>query len=550
MTRNANTIFNQPRAVWAVAFAAVVAFMGIGLVDPILPSIATALDASPSDVSLMFTSYFAMTGVSMLLSSVVASRIGARRTLLGGLLIVVLFSALAGASNTVAQIVGFRFGWGLGNALFIATALSVMVGAATGGLAGAIVLFEAALGVGIASGPLLGGLLGGVSWRAPFFGTGTLMAIGFIAILVLLRGGPGEEAPRRRASLAEPLRALSDPGLRSMAIVATLYNYGFFTILAYTPFPLHLGVHQLGLIYFGWGLLLAVMAVFAAQRLERRFGLVPVLGTTLMFLAADLLIGGAVVGSQTALIIVVIVSGAFLGVINTVVTEGVMTAAKVDRPIASSSYNFVRFTAAAAAPWIAGKLGEHVSVGAPLYVGGGVVVVSVVALVAQRRHLHAPAATVEERAALPATGSVVVALPPAPASAALLDMTARAARARDTGVLVAHIRETRPALEDAADVETGEQAHLVLAGALAEFERRGIPVAGEVVHITGHHDEAARAIANLASEVDAPTIIVGGPAGHGGDPSAPSVAALLTQHAPCNVFVVREAAPAPLRAAA
>jgi hypothetical protein len=44
----------------------------------------------------------------------------------------------------------------------------VIVGAASGGLASAIVLFEAALGLGIASGPLLGGMLGGISWRGPF----------------------------------------------------------------------------------------------------------------------------------------------------------------------------------------------------------------------------------------------------------------------------------------------------------------------------------------------------------------------------------------------
>ena len=30
----------QPKAVWAVAFACVIAFMGIGLVDPILPVLA------------------------------------------------------------------------------------------------------------------------------------------------------------------------------------------------------------------------------------------------------------------------------------------------------------------------------------------------------------------------------------------------------------------------------------------------------------------------------------------------------------------------------
>jgi len=47
------SLLRQPRAVWAVAFACVVAFMGIGLVDPILPAIASQLDASPSQVELL-----------------------------------------------------------------------------------------------------------------------------------------------------------------------------------------------------------------------------------------------------------------------------------------------------------------------------------------------------------------------------------------------------------------------------------------------------------------------------------------------------------------
>jgi MFS transporter, ACDE family, multidrug resistance protein len=39
--------FRQPKGVWAVAFACVVSFMGIGLVDPILPALASQLKASP-----------------------------------------------------------------------------------------------------------------------------------------------------------------------------------------------------------------------------------------------------------------------------------------------------------------------------------------------------------------------------------------------------------------------------------------------------------------------------------------------------------------------
>ena len=83
------------------------------------------------------------------------------------------------------------------------------------------------------------------------------------------------------------------------------------------------------------------------------------------------------------------ISGAPLGIVNTVLTEGVMASAHVDRPIASSAYSFVRFTGGAVAPWIAGKLGEHVSAGAPMFVGGAMVVLLVVALGASRAHVTA-----------------------------------------------------------------------------------------------------------------------------------------------------------------
>ena len=108
-------------------------------------------------MSLLFTSYMVVTGVAMLITGVVSSRIGAKRTLLGGLVVIIVFSALAGSSSTIGEIVGFRAGWGLGNALFIATALATIVGAASGGVAQAIILYEAALGIGIATGPLVGG---------------------------------------------------------------------------------------------------------------------------------------------------------------------------------------------------------------------------------------------------------------------------------------------------------------------------------------------------------------------------------------------------------
>ena len=172
-------------------------------------------------------------------------------------------------------------------------------------------------------------------------------------------------------SITDPLEALGHGGLRSMAIVAVLYNFGFFTILAYTPFPLGLSTHQLGIVYFGWGLLVALTSVFGAQRLERRFGLVAVLGVALArrrgrpVRRRHLHRFGAGPDRRR------VVSGALLGIVNTVLTEAVMAAAVVERPVASAAYSFVRFTGGAIAPLIAGKLGEHVSAGAPMYLGAG-----------------------------------------------------------------------------------------------------------------------------------------------------------------------------------
>ena len=98
----------QPKTVWSVAFACVIAFMGIGLVDPILKPIADDLSATPSQVALLFTSYNGVMAVAMLITGFVSSRLGAKRTLLLGLAIIVVGAGLAGAQNVIPGIVAFR----------------------------------------------------------------------------------------------------------------------------------------------------------------------------------------------------------------------------------------------------------------------------------------------------------------------------------------------------------------------------------------------------------------------------------------------------------
>lgn len=359
----ATSLLRQPTAVWATAGASVVAFMGIGLVDPILPSIAKGLDASASQVSLLFTSYFLITAVAMLVTGFVSSRIGGKKTLLLGLALVVVFAGLSGTSGSVGELVGFRAGWGLGNALFVSTALAVIVGAAAGGSAAAILLYESALGLGMACGPLLGAVLGNASWRYPFFGTAALMAIGFLCITVFLKEQP---KPAQKTSLLAPIKALGHGGLASAAASAFFYNYTFFTVLAFTPFVLNMTPYKSGALFFAWGLLLAVFSVLVAPRLQARFGSLKVLGGSLVLLAVDVLVLGY--GNHTAAIVCTILSGAFIGVNNTVYTELALGVSDAPRPVASAGYNFVRWFAAAAAPFFAPKIEEWSNIHIPFVV--------------------------------------------------------------------------------------------------------------------------------------------------------------------------------------
>jgi predicted MFS family arabinose efflux permease len=166
--------------------------------------------------------------------------------------------------------------------------LATIVMSATGGTAQAIILFEASLGIGIASGPLVGGLLGEQSWRLPFYGVSTLMVIALVATAFFL---PSTPPTGRRTSLADPFRALRHKPLLLTALTAVFYNIGFFTILAAGPFALpDSGIIQIGWIYFGWGVLVALTSVFVAPRVQRWVGTIPaVIGTLVLIVILQFL---------------------------------------------------------------------------------------------------------------------------------------------------------------------------------------------------------------------------------------------------------------------
>lgn len=386
-TKEKAGFFNQPKAVWAVFFACIIAFMGIGLVDPILPAIAKNLHASQSEVTLLFTSYNAVMAVAMLITGWVTSRFGMKATLLMGIIVIAFFSALGGLSNGIWTLVGLRGGWGLGNALFVATSLTAIVSLSKGTTAKSIILYEAAIGLGISVGPLLGGWLGAISWRGPFLGVAALMAVAFISLTVLMPKPKGQTQAKTNISLLEPFRAMKHRSLVVFGLTACLYNFGFFTLLAYAPFVMGLNEHGLGFVFLGWGILLAITSVFMAPKLQKWLGTIKSMSAMLILFALLLLAMGIWTSNQWVVILAVILSGAVSGNNNTLITTAVMNAAPVERPTASAAYSFLRFIGGAIAPFLAGKLAEIYNPHVPFIVGGGFVLLAVLFIVFNEKHV-------------------------------------------------------------------------------------------------------------------------------------------------------------------
>ncbi len=120
---------------------------------------------------------------------------------------------------------------------------------------------------------------------------------------------------------------------------------------------------------------------------QHRFGTVNVLIINLLAFTTVLAVMAVWTDHKAALAAGVVVAGLFIGVNNTLITETVMKAAPVERGVASAAYSFLRFSGAAVAPWLAGVLGEQVSVHLPFWVGAGAVLAGAVVLASVRSHL-------------------------------------------------------------------------------------------------------------------------------------------------------------------
>ena len=140
-------------------------------VNTALPAIQSDLGGELSGLQWVLNGYTLVFASLLLTSGALSDRLGARRVLLWGLGVFAVASGLSAASPTLAALISSQVLLGAGGALIVPATLALIVAAfpKPAERARAVGLWSATAGLGVAAGPLLGGLIAGsLGWRSLF----------------------------------------------------------------------------------------------------------------------------------------------------------------------------------------------------------------------------------------------------------------------------------------------------------------------------------------------------------------------------------------------
>ncbi len=206
-----------PREVRILVAVAFFVALGFGIVAPALPVFARDFGVGRAAAAAVISAFAFLRIAFALPAGRLVDRLGERLVLAIGIGIVAVSSALAGLAHSYAELIALRGIGGVGSAMFSISAMSLLVRMVPAVQRGrALGFWQGGFLLGGITGPVLGGVVTGVSIRLPFFlYAGTLAMAGTVAI-VALRATPladrADAASTSRTSLATALR---DPAYRA-----------------------------------------------------------------------------------------------------------------------------------------------------------------------------------------------------------------------------------------------------------------------------------------------------------------------------------------------
>jgi DHA2 family methylenomycin A resistance protein-like MFS transporter len=183
------------RSLAVAALEFFVVTLDVLVVNVALPAIGNDLGGGMSGLQWVVDGYTLMFAALLLSAGALSDRIGARQAYGAGLAIFVAASAACGLASTMGVLVAARLAQGAGAAVMMPASLALIREAYhdTAKRARAIAIWSVGAGVASAAGPVVGGFLTLLSWRAIFF---INLPVGAVALYLLLGVA---RSPRRPA---------------------------------------------------------------------------------------------------------------------------------------------------------------------------------------------------------------------------------------------------------------------------------------------------------------------------------------------------------------
>ncbi|MFM9369650.1 MFS transporter [Streptomyces sp. Da 82-17] len=216
-----------------------------------LPSMRADLRADVAGMQWTIDAYTLVLASLLMLAGSTADRIGRRKVFKAGLVLFTLGSVLCSLAPNLESLVAFRMVQAVGGSMLNPVAMSIITNTFTEPRerARAIGVWGGVVGISMAAGPLVGGLLvDSVGWRSIFW---VNLPVGLAALLLTVRYVPESRAPRPRrpdpvgqllvvlllgsltyAIIEAPAAGWSSPGTLLLAGLAALALAG---LLRYEP---------------------------------------------------------------------------------------------------------------------------------------------------------------------------------------------------------------------------------------------------------------------------------------------------------------------------
>ncbi|NCV83102.1 MAG: MFS transporter [Actinobacteria bacterium] len=176
-----------PREVSVLTTISFLVAIGFGLIIPAIPIFARTFGVTNTLIGLIISSFAIMRFLSGLFSGKLVDRFGERLVLGSGLLMVSVFTLLAGLAQSYGQLLFFRTAGGLGSSMFSVSAGALLLRVVGDDQRGrAQSLYNGGFIAGGVAGPAFGGALLAISPRAPFFiYTALLIVAGTVSLIFL-----------------------------------------------------------------------------------------------------------------------------------------------------------------------------------------------------------------------------------------------------------------------------------------------------------------------------------------------------------------------------